>query len=211
MYNTNNTHARGKHDDETKLVKERSEGEEKKNSQEETSVQHPHERVQPPLRRVAPDGRPPQHQVQLEPPAGHQGAEEHQDEGDGVVQRLQGGDLGEDLEGRELGQGAGARWSSSPGHRDGTGCWWMWEATGVSCQAGADRARRGKWGWVWVMCPCATRASSLVRSRAWQTKKAEGGSMRMESGRFRPKGSSKLAADSLGLSFGSGPRSCNVV
>lgn len=88
------------------------------NSQEKTAIQDPHERVQPPLRRVAPDGGPAQHKVQLKASPGHQSAEEHEDKSDSIVQRLQSGDLGEDLERREFCQGAGARWSSSSGHLD---------------------------------------------------------------------------------------------
>lgn len=50
--------------------------------------------------------------------AGDDGGEDDEDEGDGVVGGLEGDDLGEDAEGREVGQGAWAGWAATAGHSE---------------------------------------------------------------------------------------------
>lgn len=57
-------------------------------SHAEPAVENPHERAEPPLRRVAPDGLPAEDQVEAEVHAGYEGGEEHEDEGADVVEGL---------------------------------------------------------------------------------------------------------------------------
>lgn len=89
---------------------------ERENSHAEPPIQDPNKRHNPALRRVAPNPVPAQHHVQPEAHARDQGREEHEDERGDVVQRLQGRDLGGDLERLELGESAGARGAATSGH-----------------------------------------------------------------------------------------------
>lgn len=90
---------------------------------EEAPVENPDEAEEPALRRVAAHGGPAEDEVNAEVGAGDERGEEHEGEGDGVVERLQGGDLTDDLEGWEFGQGAGARGAAPARHGGGCVVW----------------------------------------------------------------------------------------
>lgn len=73
-----------------------------------TRVQHPAESERPADGGVAAQAPPAQHQVRGEGLAGREDGEEDQDSSDEVMEGLEGEDLGEDAEGGEVLEGAGA-------------------------------------------------------------------------------------------------------
>jgi hypothetical protein len=99
---------------------------------------------------------PAEYEVEAEVGACDEGGEEEEDERRGVVERLEGGDLAEDFERLELGEGAGARGSAAARHvcavsgDGGFGCWFCVALPGDHGRSGcgggvceSDAAQRG--------------------------------------------------------------------
>ena len=84
---------------------------------QQAPIQYPDKPHQPPLRRVAAHGVPAKDQIQAELSPRDQHGEEHQDQRDRIVQRLQRRDLAENLERGELREGARARRPPPTRHR----------------------------------------------------------------------------------------------
>lgn len=57
-------------------------------SHAQSSIQHPHKRHQPPPRSIAPHALPSEDEPETKAQAGHERGEEHEDQGDGVVEEL---------------------------------------------------------------------------------------------------------------------------
>jgi hypothetical protein len=80
------------------------------------TIRHPTYPQHPPDGRVASKALPPQHHLGAEGPSGHQRREEDQPCPAHVVDGLQEEDLREDLQRRQLCQGAGPRWPAAARH-----------------------------------------------------------------------------------------------
>lgn len=80
------------------------------------TITHPADSQHPPGSVIASETRPPQHQVGREGPPCHERREEDQHCPAHVVDRLQEEDLSQDLQRRQLRQGARARWPAAARH-----------------------------------------------------------------------------------------------
>lgn len=74
------------------------------------------------MRVIPPHDLPAEHQVETEAHARDEGREEHKDQGDEVVEGLEGSDLACDLKGGQFGEGASAGGLSSSCHDDDVCC-----------------------------------------------------------------------------------------
>lgn len=85
--------------------------------QTEPARQNPDKGHQPALRCVAPDSLPTKDEIEAKLGPGHEGGEEGEEEGGGIVYGLKSGDLGDDSERGELGQGARPPETTASRHR----------------------------------------------------------------------------------------------
>ena len=82
----------------------------------EPAVEDPDKGHDPALRRVATDAVPAEEKAGAERRAGDEGCEEEEDERGGVIEGLEGGDLGRDFERWELREGPCPRRSAAAWH-----------------------------------------------------------------------------------------------
>lgn len=162
-----------------------------------TGAAQPHKGQQPALGGVPAQGGPAEDEVEGEVGAHDESGEEHENKGDGVVYSLKSAYLGQDAQRRQLGDGAGPRWSSPTGH----GGFFV----GMCVDEGRDA------GLLNVSCPAATAASRAVLGSGYKFSDAPSSESRARPTDERPREAKRWVVTKRRERGGADARCCDRI